>query len=891
MNTSYKTVWNETTQAYVAASEVAKSRGGKSRGKKALLGILLATGLADSGFALADGFSSGSGAVAVGANDTAVGNNAYTSSKTCPGQAVSDYSSSFGYSASASGCSATAIGNGAQAGTAALASTSTYTTAVGGGAQALAVQSTALGSNAIASQDNATAVGAFSQAKGVSAFAMGAQAKALADDSWANGTSATVNTGASRSIAVGSNSSIAANMTDSLAMGSSSTVSSLGSMAIGSSTNVGTGANNSTAIGYKAQVNNNATNSMALGANSVASVANSVSVGAAGSERQIVNVAAAKQGTGAVNYAQLQAAGLTVDTSGNATNSFVAYDDATQGKVTLGGASGTVLTHVAAGEVSESSTDAVNGSQLHTTNLNVTQNTTDIAKNATDITNVDSRVTTVANSVTDITNQLNSGEVGLVQQDQTTRNLTVGAATDGLQISMAGAAGNRVVTGVAAGGVSESSTEAVNGSQLYGVSQSVADAMGGGSSVNEDGSVTKPQYDIGGNTFGNVGDALTNLDGRTTQNTDNIATMSSALKDINSGGGMTYFHSNSMLPDSQVTGTDSVAIGGNAQASANGSVALGANSVADRANAVSVGSAGNERQISNVAAGTADTDAVNVAQLKATGVIDSNGNTKAVVTYDHNADGSANYGSATMGDGVPGGTTIHNVAAGVDDADAVNVAQMNAAIGDLATIAANAAANVSNPLIAVDSDPAAKAATASGKHATAIGANAAASGTNAVAMGAGAVASADNSVALGANSVADRANSVSVGAAGSERQVTNVADGTQGTDAVNLNQLNAAATQSNNYTDGRIAGVQSQLNQVSKSAYAGVAAAMAMPNLTPSGPGKTIVAAGGAVYKGQSATAVGVTHRSENNRWTTNGAVSVTSSGDAGVRAQVGYEF
>jgi len=108
---------------------------------------------------------------------------------------------------------------------------------------------------------------------------------------------------------------------------------------------------------------------------------------------------------------------------------------------------------------------------------------------------------------------------------------------------------------------------------------------------------------------------------------------------------------------------------------------------------------------------------------------------------------------------------------------------------------------------------------------------------------------------------------------------------------VNLNQLNAAATQSSSYTDGRIAGVQSQLNRVSRSAYAGVAAAMAMPNLTPSGPGRTVVAAGGAVYKGESAGSVGVTHRSENNRWTTNGALSVTSTGDTGVRAQVGYEF
>jgi len=63
------------------------------------------------------------------------------------------------------------------------------------------------------------------------------------------------------------------------------------------------------------------------------------------------------------------------------------------------------------------------------------------------------------------------------------------------------------------------------------------------------------------------------------------------------------------------SGSNSTAVGANAQASANNSVALGAGSVATRDNTVSVGSTGNERQITNVAAGTQATDAVNVQQL------------------------------------------------------------------------------------------------------------------------------------------------------------------------------------------------------------------------------------------------------------------------------------
>ncbi|WP_321798498.1 hypothetical protein [Caballeronia sp. J97] len=59
--------------------------------------------------------------------------------------------------------------------------------------------------------------------------------------------------------------------------------------------------------------------------------------------------------------------------------------------------------------------------------------------------------------------------------------------------------------------------------------------------------------------------------------------------------------------------------------------------------------------------------------------------------------------------------------------------------------------------------------------------------------------------------------------------MTNVAPGIKGTDAVNMNQLNA---------------VQSSVNTV-----ACIASAMTMPNMAPSKPGETVVAAGVANYK------------------------------------------
>ncbi|AXE97883.1 YadA family autotransporter adhesin [Paraburkholderia hospita] len=565
------------------------------------------------------------------------------------------------------------------------------------------------------------------------------------------------------------------------------------------------------------------------------------------------------------------------------------------------------LTGVLAGNVNASSVDAVNGSQLYsvanstasaigggsTVNSDgsisapsyvIGGKTVNSIGGA--VTNIDARTTQLANDVTNLTTSINNGEYGLVQQDATTRNITVAKTTDGTIVDFTGTAGARKLTGVLAGDVSASSADAVNGSQLYSLANSTASAIGGGSTVNSDGSISAPSYVIGGTTMNSIAGAITNIDARTTQNASDISSINTALSDITGGGmGIKYFHTNSMLADSQATGSESVAIGGAAVATASNSVALGSNSVANRANSVSVGSVGAERQITNVAAGTADTDAVNVAQLKATGLVGTDGTSKAAVTYDSNADGSVSYSSVTMGNGVAGGTTIHNVAAGTVDTDAVNVGQMNSALANVTNIAMNSSAG--NPMFAASGDRSAEAASANGQHATAMGANA--------------KASADNSVALGANSVADRANTVSVGSKGNERQIANVAAGTQGTDAVNVDQMNdavASATgnlpagmSAKDYTDQRFNSMQNTVNQVAKNSYAGVAAAMAMPNMTPSQPGNTVVAAGAGSYKSGAALGVGATYRSRNSKWLVNGAVSVTSTGDAGVRAQVGYEF
>ncbi|XHO07764.1 hypothetical protein ACEQUB_p01011 (plasmid) [Ralstonia syzygii] len=525
------------------------------------------------------------------------------------------------------------------------------------------------------------------------------------------------------------------------------------------------------------------------------------------------------------------------------------------------------LTGLAEGTLSSTSTDAVSGKQLYTTNQNLAttnQNLADTNKSLAETNKTVSATTTNISNLQNTVNNISTGSVGLVQQSAAGKDITVAKDLDGDVVDFSGkklsdsTAFSRKLTGLADGTLSATSTDAVTGSQLYATNKNVA----------------------------NVSDNVTNI--KNTMNT------------IVNGGGLKYFHANSTLDDAQATGLESIAfggaavaagmnsmaMGGNARAMAGNAVALGAGSVADRANTVSVGSVGKERQITNVAAGTADTDAVNVAQLKAAGIINGNGKANAAVTYGTKADGSTDYGNVTLGGGnASAGTAIHNVAAGTADTDAVNVRQMNAAIAGVQKVS-----NTSDPMFVADGDRAVKRAIAQGTHATAMGAaasaggdqsiaaghNAQSGGDSSIAMGANAKATAHHAVAMGDGSVADRANTMSVGSAGNERQVTNVAAGVQGTDAVNVSQLSQtvyaavgdlpAGTTAKQYTDEQVGMVRQGVNQVARGAYSGIAAATALTMIPDVDQGKTIaVGIGGASYKGYQAVALGASARIAQN--------------------------
>lgn len=87
---------------------------------------------------------------------------------------------------------------------------------------------------------------------------------------------------------------------------------------------------------------------------------------------------------------------------------------------------------------------------------------------------LDGQVTSNTTNIAALSTQIGSGSIGLVQQDQATRKLAVGATTDGDLIDVSGTAGDRRIAGVAAGALTTTSTEAVNGSQLFATNQAVA---------------------------------------------------------------------------------------------------------------------------------------------------------------------------------------------------------------------------------------------------------------------------------------------------------------------------------------------------------------------------------------------------------------------------------
>ncbi|EJP3925297.1 trimeric autotransporter adhesin SadA [Salmonella enterica] len=824
-----------------------------------------------------------------------------------------------------------------------------------------------------------------------------------------------------------------------------------------------------------------------------------------GSASKIINVAAgdlSEDSTDAVNGSQLYETNQKVDQNTSAiadintsitnlSSDNLSWNETTSSFSASHGSSTTnKITNVAAGELSEESTDAVNGSQLFETNEKVDQNTTDIAANTTNITQNSTAIENLNTSVSDINTSITGLTDNALLWDE---DIGAFSANHGGSTSK--------ITNVAAGALSEDSTDAVNGSQLYETNQKVDQNTSAIADINtsitnlgtdalswddEEGAFSASHGTSGTNKITNVaageiasdstdavnGSQLYETNMLISQYSESISQLAGDTSETyitENGTGVKYIRTNdnglegqdayatgngatAVGYDAVASGAGSLALGQNSSSSIEGSIALGSGSTSNRAittgiretsatsdgvvigynttdrellGALSLGTDGESyRQITNVADGSEAQDAVTVRQLQnAIGAV-----TTTPTKYYHansteedslavgtdslamgaktivNADAGIGIGLNTlvMADAINGiaigsnaranhansiamGNTrgaqtdytaynmdtpqnsvgefsvgsedgqrqITNVAAGSADTDAVNVSQLKVtdaqvsrntqSITNLNTQVSNLDTRVTN----IENGIGDIVTTGSTKYfkTNTDGADANAQGADSVAIGSGSIAAAENSVALGTNSVADEANTVSVGSSTQQRRITNVAAGVNNTDAVNVAQLKASEAgsvryetnadgsvnysvlnlgdgsggttrignvsaavndtdavnyaqlkrsveEANTYTDQKMGEMNSKIKGVENKMSGGIASAMAMAGLPQAyAPGANMTSIAGGTFNGESAVAIGVSMVSESGGWVYKLQGTSNSQGDYSAAIGAGFQW
>ncbi|WP_219267914.1 YadA family autotransporter adhesin, partial [Pseudomonas sp. Xaverov 259] len=440
------------------------------------------------------------------------------------------------------------------------------------------------------------------------------------------------------------------NPTDSLASGSES-------IAVGPGTVVN--GDNGIGLGNQAAVSQAAAGGIAIGRNAQVLLASGIALGSTAQAAAEQSVAL---GAGAnASYAMSVALGSSSLTTVGAETNYSAYrlaaPQTSVGEIGIGTALGSrKLTGLAAGT---QDTDAVNVAQLKVLGTQVDQNTSDI-------TNLDGRVGGLetligagggikylhVNSTRADSAATGTDAMALGPQAQASGNGTV-AMGSGATVSASGSVaigsdssdagrGAETYSGKYSGENNVTSGTVSVGNATTGATRTisnVADGKNANDAVNvrqldgavaeakqyTDDSIANLNAEAGQQegritaVEGDVSNLKNGTDGMFQVNNSSAATKPKATGSdaIAGGAGAQASGNNSAAVGtrSQATGENSVALGNGAKASAKNATALGTNSVADRDSSVSVGSAGNERQLTNLAAGTSGTDAVNVDQL------------------------------------------------------------------------------------------------------------------------------------------------------------------------------------------------------------------------------------------------------------------------------------
>lgn len=205
------------------------------------------------------------------------------------------------------------------------------------------------------------------------------------------------------------------------------------------------------------------------------------------------------------------------------------------------------IINVAEGEISSTSKEAINGSQLNDLNVKITNLTNmkaDIDKALEDIKNNASNVTITNHSIT-VTQRAGQGTPD--KSDDVYQGSVLGSLTD--EQKAAGVT-SLVLTDLAEGNVTSDSKDAITGSQLNKTANDIAKHLGGGA-TNNAGSITAPTYtvtDVDGTTdktYNNVGAAVDALNKLAKSGANSKKAFESVAENL--GGGATYDEANKVV--------------------------------------------------------------------------------------------------------------------------------------------------------------------------------------------------------------------------------------------------------------------------------------------------------------------------------------------------------
>ena len=759
MNKIFKVVWNRTIGSFVVTSELAKGRVKSSsegaegdvraseEGRLKTLFRLTALSAALLGFSegawatIPEGSVTGGAVLAIGTGSTV-----------------------------ANGTGAMSIGHNAQAktnGALAIAPNSTHTTISNGN------NSIAIGVNLRADGSKAIGIGADTNVTGISAIAIGNNDSGRMANQGVNGNGAigvgsNLTVRGNNAIAVGTESQAKAN--DTVAVGTGAQATLANSIAIGKNS-VATGMYGTAALGRATAIG---FNTQALGEDSVA-IGSGVDANAAAlaQNRQSVALGWSAKATGTTQAVAIgpdaQASGAQSTSIGNNTratgDSSIAiggddWDDAkksvnTQYKKLTGSdmSSGyqgtTAATAAVAVGVKAQATGALStafgpgaiasglGASAFGVGASATQDkSVAIGAGSTTTINAEKITTATVNGIT------YGGFAG-------TNNLTHGS-----QVSFGTAGYERQLKNVAPGAITETSTDAINGSQLYAlhagsgnIAKAVADALGGGAAVgtdptNRQGTVTLPSYDV--------------FKGHATPNaTGNSATKFNTAAATNVGGALTnlntYVNQGFAVKDNAGTAKGIITPGESVQFADGNATTVTVDTEAN----------GNTKVKYDV---KVDDNTIKVVDGKLTGAsqthfysVKNEDQTKG--NYNNNgATGDNALAAGVDASATANGTTAVGLKAQASAESAIAVGSETKAAAKNAVVIGNKAS-----VEAATGSVANVNGTTTGEGSVAVGAASKASGTNATAVGQAANAFGQNSFAGGQNSKASGKSSVAIG--------------------------------------------------------------------------------------------------------------------------------